>query len=124
MIYLLVGIAGSLGATLRYTLGLLLFHEASFPLSTLCINLIGCFLLAYFSVGMFARSKMSVSVKTAIGTGFIGSFTTFSTVSVETVTMLTEGDIVLGCIYIFFSLVGGLLMSSFGFYLQKARKPV
>lgn len=121
MIYLLVGIAGSLGATLRYTLSLLLFHETAFPLATLCINLIGCFLLSYLTAGTFKKSSIPANIKTAIGTGFIGSFTTFSAFSVETITLFTNEEFGLGILYIAVSLIGGLLMTSLGLQLQKRR---
>ena len=119
MIYLLVGIAGSLGATLRYSLSLLLFHGTVFPFSTLSINLIGCFLLTYLTAGLFSKADIPANIKTAIGTGFIGSFTTFSAFSVETITLFTNEEYALGITYIAISLIGGLLMSSFGLHLQK-----
>ena len=121
MIYLLIGIAGSLGATLRYSLSLLLFRETVFPFSTLCINLIGCFLLTYLTAGLFSKTNISANMKTAIGTGFIGSFTTFSAFSVETITLFINEEYILGTTYIIVSLFGGLLMSSLGLQLQKKR---
>ena len=124
MIYLLVGIAGSLGATLRYSLSLLLFYETVFPFSTLCINLIGCFLLTYLTAGLFPKINISANMKTAIGTGFIGSFTTFSAFSVETITLFINEAYALGITYIAVSLIGGLLMSSLGLHLQKKKVAV
>lgn len=121
MLYLLVGIAGSLGAALRYSLSLLLSNETVFPFSTLCINLIGCFLLTYLTAGLFSKSSIPANVKTAIGTGFIGSFTTFSAFSVETITLFVNDQFILGITYIVSSLIGGLLMSSLGLQLQKKR---
>lgn len=121
LLYLLVGIAGSLGAALRYSLSLLLFNETGFPFSTLCINLIGCFLLTYLTAGLFSKSNIPANIKTAIGTGFIGSFTTFSAFSVETLTLFINDEIMLGITYIAISLIGGLLMSSLGLQLQKKR---
>ncbi len=124
MNYLLVGLAGSLGAILRYTLSFFLFHETTFPFSTLCINLIGCFLLTYLTAGIFSKNNISANMKTAIGTGFIGSFTTFSAFSVETITLFTNEEYALGITYIAVSLIGGLLMSSFGLHLQKKKVTV
>ena len=63
-------------------------------------------------------------MKTAIGTGFIGSFTTFSAFSVETITLFTNEEYALGITYIAVSLIGGLLMSSFGLHLQKKKVTV
>ena len=119
MVYLFVGIAGSLGAILRYLIGISLFTNSSFPYSTLIINLIGSFLLAWLTTRFFRRTSLSPAIATAIGTGFVGSFTTFSTLSVETVQLFQSGSIGLGILYVFVSLVGGMLMCRLGFNMEK-----
>ncbi len=118
MVYLLVGIAGTLGAILRYVIGLFFFTNSSFPFVTLAINLIGSFLLAWLTASVFKKSSLPPALITAIGTGFVGSFTTFSTLSVETVTMFQKGEILLGMVYIFVSMIGGLFLSRLGFSLD------
>ncbi|OIU68543.1 fluoride efflux transporter CrcB [Rossellomorea aquimaris] len=118
--YLLVGLAGSLGAMLRYWVGYAFFDESGmFPYATLTVNLIGSFVLALFTTAFVRKFSLPGHVKTAIGTGFIGSFTTFSTLSVETVTLFENGHILLGAVYIFVSILGGLAMSRIGFRMQK-----
>lgn len=119
MIYFWVGTAGAAGAILRYWIGFSLFTNSSFPFPTLCVNLIGSFLLAWLSTNVFQRLSLSPVMRTAIGTGFIGSFTTFSAVSVETVTMFQSGKLILPAIYVFISMTGGLLMSRIGFRVSK-----
>ncbi|MBS4211212.1 MULTISPECIES: fluoride efflux transporter CrcB [Neobacillus] len=115
MVYFLVGITGALGAILRYWIGLWLFKGDSFPFSTLTINLIGSFLLAWFTTNLFKRVSLPPMIATAIGTGFVGSFTTFSTLSVETVQLFHDGKVVLGVLYVAISVIGGLIMSRLGF---------
>ncbi|PLT27523.1 fluoride efflux transporter FluC [Peribacillus deserti] len=115
MVYLFVGLAGTLGAILRYAIGITFFTHSTFPFTTLFINLIGSFLLAWLTTNLFKRISVSPLLVSAIGTGFVGSFTTFSTLSVETVTLLKDGELLLGIIYIFVSIFGGLLMSRIGF---------
>ncbi len=117
MVYLFVGIAGALGAILRYVLGLFLFTNSVFPYATLSINLIGSFLLAWLTTGLFQKTSLPSAIKTAIGAGFIGSFTTFSTVSVETVALFQNGNVWLGILYVLGSIFGGLFMSGLGFNL-------
>ena len=117
MVYLLVGIAGTLGAILRYVIGLFFFTNSSFPFVTLAINLIGSFLLAWLTASVFKKSSLPPALITAIGTGFVGSFTTFSTLSVETVTMYQKGEILLGMVYIFVSMIGGLFSESVRVFL-------
>ncbi len=119
MIYLFVGIAGSLGAILRYLIGISLFTHSSFPYATLCINLIGSFLLAWLTTRFFKRTSLSPVMKTAIATGFVGSFTTFSTLSVETVQLFQTGAIGLGVLYVTISMIGGFLMSTIGFKVER-----
>ncbi|WP_405098769.1 fluoride efflux transporter CrcB [Oceanobacillus sp. FSL H7-0719] len=115
MVYFLIGVAGALGAMLRYIIGIIVFSDSAFPYATLCINLIGSFMLARLTYGVFKRSSIAPEVKTAISTGFVGSFTTFSAVSVETVSLFQSGSVLLGALYIILSIFGGLLMSQWGF---------
>jgi CrcB protein len=119
MVYLLVGAAGALGAIFRYLIGISFFTEASFPFATLSINLVGSFLLAWLSTRFFVKTSLPPYVSTAIGTGFVGSFTTFSTLSVETVGMFQDGKIVPGVVYVIVSVVGGLMMARLGFAVGK-----
>jgi len=115
MVYFLVGISGAVGAILRYLVGLLFFTNSLFPFATLSVNLIGSYLLAWLTTQFFKRVSISPTVKTAIGTGFVGSFTTFSTVSVETVELFNNGRIQIGMLYLFVSIVGGIFLSQIGF---------
>lgn len=115
MVYLWVGVAGAVGAILRYSLGVLFFSNGIFPYATLSINLIGSFLLAWLTNGLFKRTNLSSVFTAAIGTGFVGSFTTFSTLSIETVELFQRGRFLLGVIYVLISIFGGLFMSRLGF---------
>ncbi|WP_370224837.1 CrcB family protein [Cytobacillus sp.] len=123
MVYLWVGAAGFLGASLRYSTGVFLFHEnAVFPFATLTVNLLGSFLLAWLMTGMLVRFSLPAHLKTALGTGFVGSFTTFSTLSVETVTLFLDGKTALAVLYIAASIFGGLWMSRLGFQVRKGEE--
>ncbi|WP_144511034.1 fluoride efflux transporter CrcB [Bacillus sp. FJAT-22090] len=111
MIYLYIGIAGALGAISRYFIGHLLFSHTLFPFATLLVNLVGCYALAYLTSRVFHFSNQ---LKTAVGTGFIGSFTTFSALSVETVELFEQGYVLLALIYLVISIGGGIIMSNLG----------
>jgi fluoride exporter len=120
MVYFYVGIAGCFGAILRYLLGLALFEESAiFPFATLTCNLIGSFLLAWFTTAIFLKVSLPSHFKTALSTGFVGSFTTFSTLSVETVELIQNGNLFLAIIYITASMLGGVVMSRLGFNIRK-----
>ena len=106
-----IGIAGALGAIARYTVSIFMVNDSGFPFSTLLVNLIGCYALAFIA----SRSlPISSKLKSAIGTGFLGSFTTFSAFSVDTIKMIEAEQIGLAILYITLSFVGGIIMSNIG----------
>ncbi|TCP31525.1 camphor resistance protein CrcB [Scopulibacillus darangshiensis] len=114
MIYLFVGVGGVIGAILRYSVGLALTgQETVFPIATLLTNLAGCFVLGWFTT--YLSKRIHPFLVTGLGTGLIGSFTTFSTFSVETVTLLKAAYVGPAFLYVFLSLFGGLLLSYFGY---------
>ena len=112
---LLVMIGGFFGAISRFALGEWIQTSNGFPLGTLFINLIGCFFLGWFLTFIRQKKKFRPEFTLLIGTGFVGSFTTFSTLSVETVELFEDGRFLIGVLYIFVSIAGGLLMSRLGF---------
>ncbi|PWA10691.1 fluoride efflux transporter CrcB [Pueribacillus theae] len=120
-VMILVGIAGAIGAVLRYGLSFLLITSrvGSFPQATLAANLIGCFLLAFFTARFMGKRELSEKIKTAVTTGLLGSFTTFSTFSVETILLFQNKGIAAAFAYIAISSAGGLLLTILGFFLGK-----
>lgn len=120
MNYVWIGIAGIVGTWLRYGLGLgvqRLISQPMFPIGTLLINLIGCFALGWFSHWVMDKPYISPSIRTSISTGLIGSFTTYSTFSVETVQLFRQGLYGSGMTYVSISLVGGLCLVWFGTWI-------
>lgn len=90
---------GALGALARYSISLLMDSV----LSILLVNTVGCFLIAI--VFDLLSKKLSMNIVSAIGTGFISSFTTFSAFSVECVNMLLENEFLKLFIYITISII-------------------
>jgi fluoride exporter len=81
---------GMIGAVLRFWIGILLYQpHAHFPFPTLVINLIGSFILGWFIVHGSELVK-NKTIVLGIQTGFLGSFTTFSTFSAEIVLLLDQ----------------------------------
>lgn len=119
MNYVLIGAGGIIGSLLRYSLGVLTHPWLSngFPLGTLLANLIGCFILGWFTTGILRLKLFHPHILAGLGTGLVGSFTTFSTFSVETVLLLQSGSIFMAFIYVILSLAGGLFMSWYGYFL-------
>ncbi|HET7658143.1 MAG TPA: fluoride efflux transporter CrcB [Bacillales bacterium] len=123
MTYLLVGAAGMIGAFLRFYVGKVTgdWGGGTFPYGTFIVNMIGSFALGWFIQLFGSSQKLKPHFVTAIGTGLIGSFTTFSTFSVETVKLVNDGLFMVAFLYVAASLIGGLLLSSFGFQIGKAQ---
>lgn len=110
--YLLVGVGGFLGANARFLLarwvGVLV--ETRFPLGTFLINMSGSFLLGV--VGTLVAQKVfpnSDAVRLALGVGFLGAFTTFSTFEFETHALFDDGEWLTAMMNIFASLFIGLV---------------
>ncbi|ABO67975.1 MULTISPECIES: fluoride efflux transporter FluC [Geobacillus] len=117
MVYVAVGIAGMIGALVRYALGLAVPAAAvgGFPLGTLLMNWTGAFLLSWLTVVFTCRPTWPTWWKTAMTTGFVGSYTTFSTLSVECVELMEQGAWGAAAVYIAASLFGGLFASWAGY---------
>ncbi|MCM3280521.1 fluoride efflux transporter CrcB [Exiguobacterium sp. MER 193] len=124
MIYIYVGLAGAVGALARYGLGMMIdsIGPSAFPVSTLLINLIGSFLLGWLTHMFLRMGKLSPQFVTIVGTGMIGSFTTFSTFSVETIRLLDESRIGVALLYVFLSITLGLGSSCLGYRVGVRRK--
>lgn len=87
-------VAAGVGAPLRYLLdGFVQDRTAGpFPWGTLVVNVTGSFLLGLLT-GFGLYHGASVTVRTVIGTGGLGAYTTFSTYTFETVRLAEEGDV-------------------------------
>lgn len=116
-----VGIGGFVGAILRYLISDVIPQVNGFPLATLLINLFGSFLLVYILTAGVKKWQLHPTVILGVGTGLIGSFTTFSTFSVETLHLIENHAYILAAIYILLSLVGGFTLSFIGFLVAKKR---
>lgn len=116
---LAVGIGGIFGALCRYGIGTLAHNltVSIFPYGTLTVNLIGSFLLSFVAYGSLLRWNFPRHYLLAINTGFVGSFTTFSTFSVETMNLLLQQQYITALSYQVISLAAGFLLSWAGIRL-------
>src|SRR3954465_13860662 len=74
----MVGIGGFFGAIARFSISKLLNNKSVIPIGTLTVNLLGAFLL-----GIITGTKADTMIVLLVGTGFMGAFTTFSTLKLE-----------------------------------------
>lgn len=81
----LLAVAGALGTLARYGLaGLAQRLGAGFPWGTLAVNLAGCFLAGLLWALFESRIAVAPQTRTVVMVGFLGAFTTFSTLILET----------------------------------------
>jgi CrcB protein len=109
---LLVAVFGAAGALSRYGIGVVAGTHP-FPWATLAINLVGSFLLGLVLAA--GPTRLDATWTTVLGTGFLGAFTTFSTFSSETQTMLREHRTSTAAVYVAASVVGGVAAAALGY---------
>jgi fluoride exporter len=111
----LIAIGGALGSLARYGMSRALpVRAGSFPWATFLTNLSGAFVLALFLTFMLERSPPSRWPRPFFAVGFIGAYTTFSTMAVDTVTLVKDGHVALGGGYLFASVAAGLAIALVG----------
>lgn len=112
---LFVGIGGALGAVARHALSgkvsSVINHP--FPHGTLLVNSIGALALG-FLIGTLDAKIVPESLRPLVGSGFLGAFTTFSTLSVETMALLRTDQWKLGILNVFLHLAIGLTCAIVG----------
>lgn len=113
-----IGLAGAFGAISRYLMGLMVAQRTRFrfPLGTFLINILGAFLIGL--IASLTTQKILLSNTQAIlATGFLGGFTTFSTMNWEGISLLRVGRTRLSFFYLFGSVIVGLVAVGLGLLL-------
>lgn len=116
---LAVGLGGAIGALCR--------HKATahfkprlrglFPWHTFCINAIACFIAG---CALAATPAMGEIEHLALAMGFLGGFSTLSTMNCEAVDLMVGGHAALGGAYLAATYGGALAMAAAGFFLMGA----
>jgi len=117
--WLIIFVGGGLGAVARYSLSLAIAErsQARLPVGTLTVNLVGTVLIGMIS---FQAQHLGVRGVLFADIGFVGAFTTFSSLSYETLVILEQGFSFESFINPLVSLMLGLLGVSIGFYIGAA----
>lgn len=112
-----VAIGSAVGGVIRYLLGGAIQRTlaASFPMGTLVINVTGSALLGFIFRYALETPAVTPEIRALLGIGFCGGYTTFSTFSYETLTLLEDGDWRRAGLYVGLSLIGSVLAAFLGF---------
>jgi CrcB protein len=114
----IVGLAGACGAVSRYLLGRFITERISsqFPLGTFCINISGAFIIGLL-FALASRKLISSMLQVTLATGFLGGYTTFSTMSWEGFQFVRGGSTARSLLYLGGSALLGLLAATLGLLL-------
>lgn len=115
--YLYISIGGFFGAICRYILKdtVIFGYMGAFPLNTLIVNISGSFLLAVLLTLTLDFWKLDANVKLGVTAGFLGAYTTFSTMCRETSVLISGGHLFSAFLYLVFSTILGLGAAYLGY---------
>lgn len=121
MSFLVIGIGGFIGSNLRHLVSVLCVRlfGSGFPFGTFVVNAAGCFLLGFLLAFGAESAPVSERVKEFVATGFLGALTTFSTFSMESLTLFRDGAVLLALVNVCLNLVAGLLAAVGGVWLAR-----
>jgi CrcB protein len=117
--FLLIGLGSILGANARYYLSAFAASRwgAAFPYGTLLINVTGSLIIGFFFGLVAARFGVSASARLVVATGFLGSYTTFSTFTFETIALSRAGEYRLALVNALGSIALGVAAAASGLTL-------
>ncbi len=124
---LLVALGGAVGSLLRYAVGRVLPTEG-WPWATFTVNVTGALLLGALTAVLVRRpGRRGTAIRMGLGSGLLGSFTTYSALATETVLLGRDGQAWLALGYALASLIAGLAAAAAGLLGAAAvlrRRPV
>ncbi len=118
----LIGLAGLAGTLCRYWMSGALAQRYGeiFPLGTLLVNVVGCFLAGFLFHLLHERLLVSSTLQAVVFIGFLGGLTTFSSFGLQTFSLLRDGALGLAALNVVISNLVGLLMVWVGYSLARS----
>lgn len=119
---LLVAGGGAIGSVLRYLMATAIqrFTTGNFPYGTVCVNILGCFVIGLLYIWLIERAPdPRLSLRALLMVGVMGGFTTFSSFSLETIGLLMQGAYVGAVLNVVGSVALCLLGTTLGMYLAR-----
>jgi CrcB protein len=119
--FVLISLGAVFGANARYWIGDWAAQKwgASFPLGTLLINVSGSFVLGLFMTLATERFLIDPRWRLLVAVGFLGAYTTFSTYTYESLSLILKGEWLSGTLNLLGSAVLGIIAAVCGVYLGK-----
>ena len=116
-----ISAGGALGTCSRYTMNQFAGEHWThpFPIATLVINLTGSFVLALFLTVIVARNGRFTILRLFFATGFLGAYTTFSAMILETSDLLKDGKALWAFTNLSLSIIFGFLLFRVGAWIGK-----
>lgn len=116
-----VALGGAIGSAARYLAGVAVmrgFGPHDFPLGVIAVNIVGSFLMGALVV--FLGQKELTHWNAFLAIGVLGGFTTFSSFSLETWRLMSQGRYELAALYVGLSVVVSILALIAGLYVMRA----
>ena len=107
----LVVLGGAAGTLSRFGVNEALPGDTLFPIATFIVNVVGSFALGLLLAALLTRRN---ELRLLLGTGFLGGFTTYSALAVETDTLLRGDHVVMGLAYAVGSVLAGIAAALVG----------
>ncbi len=116
-----VAFGGALGAIARYgvNIGATQIFGHGFPWGTLIVNILGSFLMGVVIAKFASMDNVSQELKTLYVTGFLGAFTTFSTFSLDFVSLWERGEMIQAVSYMLVSVIASIMALFIALWVMK-----
>lgn len=118
----IVAVGGTFGTLSRYGIAQGMHPDTQFPWATFLVNVTGSFVLGALLAALIVHedSGHRRTTRLLLGTGFLGGYTTYSSLAVETDTLLRTDHAALGLTYALVTVIGGLLAAFAGIAAARA----
>jgi len=120
-LFSIIFVFGGLGSYARYALSSWALNQwgLTFPYGTLLVNLLGCLLIGIIAGLPSSALSLSLPLRVALMTGFLGGLTTFSSYEYESFMLLLKGDSVKALLNLSVSVFFGLLCVFAGYWISR-----
>lgn len=116
-----VALGGALGAMARYGVSIWIFNTSGnkFPYATLSVNVLGSFIMGLLFVFIVERAALPAEMRSLLMVGFLGAFTTYSTFSLDALSLWQNGHLFLALVYVLATLILCLVAISCSIWLAR-----